>query len=249
MGDRTGTFVWRELMTPDTAKSIRFYGELFGWNVKEVPMGPGETYNLIHRANGTRDIGGMMKFTQAPPTWCSYVGVSDVDATVAAVKSAGGKVMKEGTDIPNVGRFAVVTDADGAAFFPFKGTTPRDTEPLTEMPQTGDFCWEQLSAPNLEKSAAFYQKALGWTAKAGPGGMGSVFYKGETMVASAMQAPPGVPPHWMTFVVVDDLAAANARATRLGGSVLMPKIEVPDMGAFSVVKDDVGAVIGLYKGK
>lgn len=249
MTDRTGTFVWRELMTPDTAKSVRFYGELFGWSVKEVPMGPGETYNLIHRASGTRDIGGMMKFTEMPAAWCCYVGVGNVDQTCATLKAAGGSVMKEPMDIPNVGRFAVATDPDGAVFFPFMGTTKRDTEALEGMPQTGDFCWEQLSAPSLEKSAAFYQKVLGWTAKAGPGGMGSVFSKGETMVASAMQAPPGVPPHWMTFVVVDDLDAANARATRLGGSVLMPKIEVPEMGVFSVVKDDVGAVIGLYKGK
>jgi len=246
---QVGTFVWRELMTPDTAKSVRFYGELCGWNITPIDMGPGqEPYQLVHREKGSRDIGGIMKTGPGmPAAWCSYVGVEDVDATSASANSAGGKVLKEPSDIPNVGRFSVLADPDGAVFVAFKGSMPRPVDGSAgDRPKLGDFCWEQLSAGSIEKANAFYTKVLGWRAEQGGDGLGPVFHMGERMIASAMPTQPGVPPNWMTFVVVDDLSGANARVTRLGGSVLMPRIEVPGMGAFSVIKDDVGAVIGLF---
>jgi predicted enzyme related to lactoylglutathione lyase len=62
-----------------------------------------------------------------------------------------------------------------------------------------------------------------------------------------MQAPPGVPPHWLTYVVVDTLTGANKRVTQQGGKVLMDKIDIPTVGSISVVQDDVGAVIGLFE--
>lgn len=62
-----------------------------------------------------------------------------------------------------------------------------------------------------------------------------------------MAPPPGVP-HWMTFVVVANLEAANAKVAELGGKVMMAKMAVPGMGAFSVIQDPTGAAIGLFEG-
>ena len=59
-----------------------------------------------------------------PPHWLTYFGVTDCDGTVKKVGELGGKVLRPATDIPNVGRFAVCRDGQGAAFAVFKAQNP-----------------------------------------------------------------------------------------------------------------------------
>jgi predicted enzyme related to lactoylglutathione lyase len=68
------------------------------------------------------------------------------------------------------------------------------------------------------------------------------------MIADIQKAA-GFPPSWLTYVAVAKLAESRARAEKLGGKILMPEIEVPGMGAFAVIQDDIGAVIGLFEGR
>lgn len=242
-----GTFVWRELMTPDAKKSVRFYGELFNWEIVPVDMG-GLTYHLLHATRGGEDIGGIMPFEQPgmPAAWVSYVSVDDVDATAAAVAAAGGRILKPAMDIPKTGRFAVLADPHGAVFVGWRSSS--GPKPLShEPPKVGEFCWEALGAASVTDAAAFYGKVLGWTSKTDPNGNGTMFLAGEKMVGSVMPTPPGVPPHWMTHVAVENVADACARAKRLGGEVLMPDIKIAGYGTMSVIKDDVGAVISLFQ--
>jgi len=244
---KLGQFVWRENMTTDVAKAASFYKGLFGWKLEEVPMGD-FAYTLIYA--GEKQIGGLMPLPKeaqgVPSHWASYVSVDDVDKTAVATTEAGGKVIMPPRDIPDIGRFAVLQDPTGATFTAWKSKTA--DEGAAEMPKRSEFCWEQLSTPDVAKAKAFYEKVLGWSAKSfGDGSDVIVLSKGEAMIASAMPAPPGVPPHWLTFVFVGALAEANAKVTSLGGKVLMPEIPVPGMGAFSVVQDPNGASLGLFE--
>ena len=110
VGD-SGSACWSELHTTDTAGAKRFYTSLFGWMTKDSP-------DYIELANGGQPIGGIMekRAVDAPPFWLTYFAVDDCDASAAKAKSLGGQVHVEPTDIPNVGRFAVVMDPQGAAF-------------------------------------------------------------------------------------------------------------------------------------
>jgi uncharacterized protein len=119
----TPAFVWHELGTPSVQKSRDFFTGLLGWTVREEPMGPDFTY-YIWQANG-KDIGGMYQtggpgMEQVPPHWMLYVGVDDVDAAAARTTELGGTVMKEPTDIPNTGRFAIIQDPGGATIALFR---------------------------------------------------------------------------------------------------------------------------------
>jgi predicted enzyme related to lactoylglutathione lyase len=242
--DPNGTFIWREIMTSDVAASKRFYGEVFGWNFEDMPM-DGFTYVMIK--NGTTGIGGMASLDSmpgAPPHWIGTVCVADVDASAKVAAEAGGKVMMPPGDIPGYGRFAVITDPQGA---PLTLMHPASDEPArTTMPGLGEFCWEHLNSTDAAGSKAFFGRLLGW--EAGGSVTGSdVFKIGERMVASLSGAPPGAPTHWLTYVVVDDLAAARARVTNHGGKIVLEEHAVPTMGVFSVVTDNVGATICLFK--
>lgn len=109
-----GTFCWNELMTTDTAKAGEFYSKLLGW--EQTPF-PGDMPYTMFKI-GEQSAGGMGSITpemgNVPPHWMSYITVDDVDASAKKAEELGGKVVVPPTDIPNVGRFTLVTDPTGA---------------------------------------------------------------------------------------------------------------------------------------
>jgi predicted enzyme related to lactoylglutathione lyase len=113
----SGTFCWNELATKDLAAAKKFYTELLGWQLKESNAA-GMVYNEI--VVGDEHVGGLYQMTpedgDAPSHWMSYVAVEDVDAKAKLAAELGGKVCVPPTDIPNVGRFCVITDPTGATF-------------------------------------------------------------------------------------------------------------------------------------
>ena len=112
-----GVFVWDELMTTDVEAAKRFYGEVVGWESRDMDMG--DFVYTLFVAGGVDRAGCMPRPEGAegmPPAWLTYLGADDVDATVEKAKSLGAAaVIMEPTDIPTVGRLAVIVDAAGAA--------------------------------------------------------------------------------------------------------------------------------------
>jgi uncharacterized protein len=110
-----GAFSWCELMTTDTTTAKEFYSRLFGWGIVERPVS-GMMYHVLKV--GDRDVGGLMAMPPdapaMPPSWGVYVTVDDVDAAAKLVEDLGGKVKYPPTDIPDVGRFALIQDPQGA---------------------------------------------------------------------------------------------------------------------------------------
>ena len=110
-----GAFSWNELMTTDVVGAKAFYSGLFGWEMHDEQM-LNITYTIIK--NGDREVGAIMAIPPdaqgAPSAWGAYVTVDNVDKQMARVEQLGGKVMMPPRDIPNVGRFAVISDPHGA---------------------------------------------------------------------------------------------------------------------------------------
>ena len=106
-------FVHVELMATDVAKAKAFYGKLIDWTLADMDMGH-MTYTMIRVGEGTG--GGLMKnpMPNAPSMWLAYVNVDDVKAAAAKAKSLGAKVMKDVTEVPGAGSFAIITDPTGA---------------------------------------------------------------------------------------------------------------------------------------
>jgi len=110
-----GAISWSELITIDVDSAKAYYRELFGWIYEEMTNGD-MTYTLI-KANG-EEVGGIMatppEAGALPPVWGVYVTVDDVDATAEKAVSLGGKICIPPRDIPQVGRFCVLEDPQGA---------------------------------------------------------------------------------------------------------------------------------------
>ena len=110
-----GAFSWFELATTDTKAAREFYSKLFGWTTSTEQMPMGE-YNVAKV--GDTSVAGIMSLPadapHMPPAWGCYVTVDNADETAGECEALGGKVLVKPTDIPGVGRFAVLQDPQGA---------------------------------------------------------------------------------------------------------------------------------------
>jgi predicted enzyme related to lactoylglutathione lyase len=105
-------FVHIELTTTDINKSKSFYKSLFDWKLEDIDMQGGQTYTMIKVGEGTG--GGMFQMAGAPAMWLPYVLVDDVKKTTEKAKSLGAKVVRDVTEIPNMGWFSILSDPSGA---------------------------------------------------------------------------------------------------------------------------------------
>lgn len=118
-----GTLCWTELGAPDVPAAKSFYLDVLGWQTDDQPMGE-FTYTVVRPAGGGEGSGqgGIMPLSPemaaagAITQWVPYFEVADCDAVAAAVTANGGTVIVPASDVPGVGRFAVVLDPDGAQF-------------------------------------------------------------------------------------------------------------------------------------
>lgn len=116
---RPGAFSWCELLTTDPEAAKAFYGKLFDWTLEPAPNAPPGIDYAIAKCNGEA-VAGMMKLPPSapgiPPHWGSYITVNDVEATIGQAVELGATVCVPAQDIPQVGRFSVLQDPQGAVF-------------------------------------------------------------------------------------------------------------------------------------
>jgi predicted enzyme related to lactoylglutathione lyase len=107
-------FVHVELNTTDPEKAKAFYGKLFDWKMEDMDMGPAGKYTMINPGEGTG--GGLWKnpVPGVPSFWLAYALVDDVKAATAKAKSLGATIMKDVTEVPNMGWFSIIADPTGA---------------------------------------------------------------------------------------------------------------------------------------
>src|SRR3954447_20463164 len=146
-------------MTTNTGAAKAFYGAVVGWGTQDVPM-PGMTYTLF--TVGETHVSGLMDLPEdarnrgAPPSWVGYVAVDDVDATAEHAKRLGGAVHVPPRDIPNVGRFSIIADPQGATLgLLFRASNPGQDHP-PELGSAGRAGWDELLATNRETAFACY---------------------------------------------------------------------------------------------
>src|ERR1700722_10088664 len=176
--DNRGRFVWHDLMTTDKKAASGFYAKVLGWKTQEWDKNP--DYTLWVGANGM--LGGLMTLPPearaAGSHWLAYILTDNLDTSVQTVERLGGRTLKGSTDVPDVGRFAVVADPQGAAFCLFQqGGAPGG---VGGGPLSNDFSWHELGTTDPEAALKFYGELCGWenTAKHDMGPMGFYYLVG-----------------------------------------------------------------------
>ncbi|NNE85550.1 MAG: VOC family protein [Alphaproteobacteria bacterium] len=120
------------------------------------------------------------------------------------------------------------------------------------MADHGTFHWNELSTTDVEGAKAFYSEVVGWSYDEMPNMSGGTYWiakSGDAMAGGLMDmpeaAPAGTPPHWMSYLAIDDVDSAIAKVPGLGGTVLVEAFDIPNIGRMAVIQDPQGAVISL----
>jgi predicted enzyme related to lactoylglutathione lyase len=244
-----GRFVWHELMTTDPQAAGAFYSKVLPW--KTQPSGMPE-YTLW--MSGKTQAGGLMPQPEsarqagAPPSWLIYIGTPDVDSTAAAAQRLGGKVLKAPDDIPGIGRFAVLSDPQGAAFAIF---TPGASAPPGVAPAT-DFTWHELATSDQQGAVAFYTELFGWRRgdahDMGPMGTYQLIEHGGARVGGIFKLmDTSKAPHWLSYIHVASADRAAAAAKAAGGQVTQGPMEVPGGGRIAQILDPQGGAFAVFE--
>lgn len=244
MSNANGRFVWYELMTTDLAAARTFYSSVVGWNPVDAQM-PGMDYWMFNA--GETPVAGVMKLPEeaakmvAPPSWTGYVTVEDVDAAAALVTANGGTVHVPPTDIPNVGRFAIVADPHGASLAVFKSANPEQDLPAAQE-KPGHVGWNELHAGDLATDFDFYSKLFGWVKKdamdMGEMGIYQMFGIDDVTLGGMMNKMPTMPvAFWNYYFNVGNIDEAAERVKAAGGQIAFGPDEVPG-GSFILLGVD-----------
>lgn len=255
-GAGTGRFTWFDLLTNDVEAAKRFYTAAIGWTVRAWGEGP-KAYSIF--AAGETPVGGVMEPSAemaaagVAPHWMGYVVVHDVDATARRAEPLGGRIITPGTDIPGVGRFAVIADPQGATF---ALSTPSEPSPAPDAQQRGAIGWPELHTTEHEDAWSFYAGLFGWTSATRMDMDGAGTYHIFRHPHDAENAWMGgmfdgatldpKPPQWMFYFNVDDMESAVRRIGENGGRLLDGPMPVPGGGVCANCMDPQGGRFAIF---
>ncbi len=249
-----GVPCWIDTTQQDPEAAVAFYHALFGWDLEDVmPPGSDAKYFMARIRGG--DVGAISSAMPGGPetaTWNSYICVDSADETASMVAAAGGKVMMEPFDVMESGRMATFTDPEGAVLSAWQANQHRGARIVNEH---GSLNFNGLNTREPEAAKKFYGAVFGWQTLTLPGGVEMWTLPGygdylerlnpglreriaemgatpgfEDVVASINPIPDNqsdTPAHWSVTFGVDDAEQIAAKATELGGKVIVPPFDSP----------------------
>ena len=253
-----GMPIWYELQTTDVEAAKRFYGPITGWTTTAFPSPGGGMDYTVWNMDET-GIGGLASPPPGMPVpsgWLAYFHVADVDAKAAEVMAAGGAVTMPATDIPGVGRIALVGDPQGVPFYLMRPDPSMPDVENTSFSETlpGRAAWNELVTSDQSAALPFYTKLFGWrSTEAMPmGEMGDyTFLDGPGAVrlgAMMNRASPEQPLRWSFYFKVPDADRAAEQVKAGGGQVVAGPMEVPGGQRVVMTIDPQGAAVGFVSG-
>ena len=233
---------WLELVTPDRDKAVAFYGGLFGWTATDPAEEFGGYSQFLHEG---RPVAGLMP--QIPdltgdPGWSVSLATPDAEDTAARTVEAGGTVLVPPMALPGLGTMVFVADASGMAHGgwqagPFAGFDIDE--------RAGEPIWFEGYSKDFTTTSDFLRDVFGWSPEI-QGDTDEFRYAtseaSESAKAGLMDAAgwgEDFEPSWTAYIKVDDMDAAVAKVTELGGSITQGPDETP-YGLLTEVADPNG---------
>jgi predicted enzyme related to lactoylglutathione lyase len=260
-----GVPCWVDTSQPDPDAAAEFYGGLFGWEFEDaMPPGASATY-LIARIRGG-DVAAVSSPPEGAPAqvvWNTYIWVEDADESAAKAGEAGGSVLNGPFDVMDAGRMAALADPEGSALCVWQARQHRGARVVNEP---GALTFNVLNTRDPEAAKRFYGAVFGWTTLA----LGSSEFWTLSPYGDYLEAlTPGtrertaelgaggfeevvaaITPiagddadtlaHWGVTFSIEDADATVAKATELGGTVLVAPVDAP-YSRLTVLRDPQGA--------
>lgn len=246
-----GSFCWVEAHVSDPSKAKGFYGELFGWNAKDMPMPHGGAYTML--SIGGKNVAGLMQIAEeakkmgALPNWLSYVAVDNIETSTSKAKELGATLLA-GPMTAGPGKMTLIQDPTGAVLALWQ---QQESMGATLSRENNSLCWNELVTTDVSKSKSFYTQLFGWSTEEWPGNMPYTVLKNNNEGIGGLMATPKEMPNarsaWMVYFAVSDCDGTAKKAASMGAQLCVPPTDIPDVGRFCVIQDPQGAVFCVLK--
>lgn len=245
-----GKIVWADLVTTDVELAVEFYSTVFGWDIRRSA-----DPDYVEMAHDGRVICGVARFDDedvAPGNarWLVSISVADVDQTIGKVEQHGGSVIEAPDDFPDRGRFAVISDSQGAILMLLRAA---GGDPTGNEAALGAWGWAELWTRDVGKAVGFYEALIGYRAIGAPGDEARrpiVLTSQERPRATIVEIPwADIEPNWLPYAPVADARQTLQRVIDAGGTALLTSDDVEDdEGSFAaIVADPTGGVFAIQQ--
>lgn len=258
---RVGGTLSADIAVPEHERELRFYSRVL--TTGQNPLWREDLLN----SRGTPIIGLAARTAEhadLPLQWMPHIQVADVAASVERALARGGSALMHGKDAEGTSQWAVLLDPNGAAFgivpvVSAEALPPADDAAAREAgAPVGCIAWLDLTVSDAPATRDFYRQVVGWSVQdvemedAGEG------YADYNMlgddgnpaagVCHARGVNLGLPPVWMIYLPVGDLAESLRRVREEGGRIVKATRGADGEYAHAAVEDPVGACLALVAG-
>ncbi|NLZ16454.1 MAG: VOC family protein [Desulfobulbaceae bacterium] len=251
-----GTPCWFELGASDLNGASTFYTAVLGWEISKSAM---EGLDYRFATSGKDMVAGMMlnPNKNVPPSWLIYLAVDNCDQAIQAISTAGGRTHKDAEDIPGTGRYAVVSDPQGAVFGIIQLESMQKGEdgcgPAFQQDKAGHGNWIELMSSDPDAAFQFYAQLFGWekgeSLDMGEIGEYQLFRHAGAEIGGMMGLADAPFPVWLPYFGVNDVRTAMAAIKAAGGEVQQGPFEVPGPAYIVVATDPQGAYFAVVAPK
>lgn len=242
-----GTAIWSDLSTGNMEAVQSFYAGLFGWTFKDQGPEFGH-YHIAYKHE--HPVAGLMAKTpevaEYPSAWTIYYASNDASADAGRIKELGGAIVAEPMPVGPLGHMVIATDPTGASFGLWQ---PLEFWGSALEAEHGSMAWQEVNTRDSKRALEFYTqlfsgKGEAVTVETMPGA--TIYHtmkKDGRDIGGILQMDHqwgDMPPHWMLYFAVDDIAQSLEVAKAHGGRVGVPPFETP-YGTIAVLADPDGA--------
>lgn len=248
---QSGSIVHVELNTEDSAGTRALLEDAFGWTFEVM-----EEMNYVSFQAPNPPGGGIMleqeegPFTPPPTTF--YVNVEDIAETNDAITEAGGEILVESMEVPEMGVFTVFRDPGGVVQAAwentYEGEPPEGGWPLfTDAPEPGSITHFELYSEDPEATRAFYGDVFGWAFEEVADGGYTMARPPTPPFGGVMPASDEMPVGTLLYLLVDDAEASMVAVGEAGGTVLREPFEVEGWGTMAVFQAPGDLVLAVWE--
>jgi predicted enzyme related to lactoylglutathione lyase len=251
-----GAVLSADIAVPEHEREARFYSRVL--STGENPLWREDLMNNL----GMPIIGlGARSAAHAhlPLQWMPHIQVADVAASVQRATDLGGSVLMHARADDGRSQWAVLLDPNRAAFGIIPVVPARAIPPAPDAAApVGRIAWLDLTVSDASATRDFYRQVVGWSVQDVAMEDGGERYADYNLlgedgspaagVCHARGANAGLPPVWMIYLPVGDLAESLRRVTEEGGKVIKAMQGKDGEYAYAAVQDPVGAYLALIPG-
>ncbi|MGH1346634.1 MAG: VOC family protein [Nannocystales bacterium] len=258
---RVGAVLSADIAVPQHARVLAFYASVLGTG--DGPLWGDKLLNNL----GMPVVGvgeRLPEYEHLPLQWMPHIQVADVAVSVERALSLGGSELMHNKGEDGASQWAVLLDPNEAAFglVPAGPAGPSQSGEHDEDAKSsaGRIAWLDLTVADAATTGDFYRQVTGWSVedvamKPPPGDKAYADYcmldEDNSAVAGVCHARGvnvGLPPVWLLYLPVGDLAESIRLAGALGGEVVKATRGSDGEYASAVIRDPVGAHLALVQG-